>query len=292
MTQSNGLPTVPKAPIGERDRGTEGRGRTALVTGASSGIGFAMSELLAAKGFDVVLVARREQRLTVIADELKRRWKVDASPLVADLAVASAPADIAAALASSGQRIDFLVNNAGFAQFGRYDQLSWGEHGARLRVMGIATLELTHRLLPPMVERGWGRIVNVGSIAGLFNGTPQDSIYGASKAMVRCFSESIDAEFRPHGVRCTVSVPGFTATEILDQSGLSDRVAKNPLFAAAMMSPATVARQAYRAVMAGRPMVIHGAHHRLLAAALLHAPLRVRRFLANALASGNKPPAN
>jgi hypothetical protein len=272
--------------IDERDRGSEGAGRTALVTGASSGIGRAMAELLAAKGFDVVLVARRHDRLVSIAQELAQRWGRTGHPLVADLARASSPERIVTELETSGTTIDFLVNNAGYSQLGRYDAHSWEDHERRLRVLGIATLELTHRLLPGMVDRGWGRIVNVGSIAGLFSGTPQDAVYGVTKAMVQRFSESIDAEFRTAGIRCTASIPGFTDTEIFETTGFADHVARNPVYRAALMSPATVARQAYDAVMSGRPLVIHGAHHRALATVLLHTPLPLRRRLSNSMAGG------
>jgi short-subunit dehydrogenase len=272
------------AAIDERDRGTDGTDKTALVTGASSGIGRSMAELLAAKGFAVILVARRRERLVAISEDLAQRWGVEAQPLVADLASADAPAQIVAALEASGHSVDLLVNNAGYSRIGRYDTFDWADHERRLRVMGVATLELTHRLLAGMVERQWGRIVNVASIAGLFSATPQDAVYGATKAMVQRFSESIDAEFRECGVRCTVSIPGFTETEIFQTSGFADHVARNPLYRAALMSPATVARQAYAAVMSGHPMVIHGRHHRALALVLLHAPLPLRRGLSNALA--------
>jgi short-subunit dehydrogenase len=272
------------AAIDERDRATDGVNRIALVTGASSGIGRSIAELLAAKGFAVVLVARRRERLEAISTELTERWGVDARPLVADLARPEAPAEIAAELEASGRAVDFLVNNAGYGQPGRYDSVAWADHEHRLRVMGIAPLELTHRLLPGMVTRRWGRIVNVASIASLFSGTPQDAVYGASKALVQRFSEGIDAEFRELGIRCTASLPGFTDTEIFETSGLT-AWARNPVYRAALMSPATVARQAYDAVMSGRPLLVHGRHHRALALVLLHSPPAVRRGLSHAMAS-------
>ncbi|MGW6730167.1 SDR family NAD(P)-dependent oxidoreductase [Nocardia sp. NPDC055029] len=259
----------------------DGAGKTALVTGASSGIGRAMSELLASKGFDVVLVARREPRLIELAAEIEQRWGRTGYPVRCDLSDPSAPADLVDVLKSRGITVDFLVNNAGYSQFGRYDSFDWATHEQRLRVLGIATLELTHRLLPPMVERGWGRIINVSSIGAMGNSTPQDAIYGCAKTMVLRFSESIDAEFRHAGIRCTASVPGFTDTEIYDTSNISSFVHGNPVFRAALMRPATVASQAYNAVMSGKPTVVHGLHHRVMAAILLHAPLPIRRWMAN-----------
>jgi short-subunit dehydrogenase len=245
-----------------------------------------MSLLLGSKGYDVVLVARRRDRLEELAEELASQCNVTGVPLVADLTDPQAPADIVAELAALERTIDFLVNNAGYSHGGRYDEHPWDDHERHLRVMGIAPLELTHRLLPPMVQRGWGRVINVASIAGIFSGTPNEAVYGGSKAMVQRFSESIDAEFRRSGIRCTASIPGFTDTEIFEKNGLAERIDTNPLFQAAMMSPGKVAEQAYAAVMAGRPLVIHGLHHRVLAAVLLHAPLPVRRRLSNKLSSG------
>ena len=267
-------------PIDEHDRATDGEGRTALVTGASSGIGRCMAELLAAKGFDVVVLARRAVRLNALAAELKERWDSNGYPLVADLSRAAGPADIAAELDAKGHRIDFLVNNAGTAQKGRFDEFAWEEHEQRIRVMGLSTLELTHRLLPGMVDRGWGRIVNVTSLASLFVATPSETIYSGVKAMVLRFSETIDAEFREAGIRCTASLPGATDTEIFSEANGFDGVREDRMLSALMMSPTAVARQAYDAVMAGRPMIVHGAHHKAMAAALQHAPLPVRRRMA------------
>jgi uncharacterized protein len=158
-------------------------------------------------------------------------------------------------------------------------------------VMGIATFELTHRLLPGMLERRWGRIINVASIAALFSGTPNDVVYGATKALVRSFSLGIDSEFRRHGIRCTVSLPGFTDTEIFETSGFADNIARHRVYRAAMMEPETVARQAYAAVMRGRRVIVHGPHHRALAFVLLHAPPSIRSALSDALSSAIDPDA-
>ncbi len=255
-----------------------------MVTGASSGIGRAMAELLAAKGFDVILVARRQERLAAISKELKERRQVDAMPLVADLANPATPSDIVAKVAASGRRVDFLVNNAGYSQRGRYNTFSWDDHAKRLQVMGTSTLELTHRFLPGMVERGWGRIINVSSLSALFPCAPTEAMYSATKAMVQRFTESVDAEFCALGVRCTTSIPGFTDTEIFEAGeGGFEGVKDNAVFRAMMMSPATVARQAYSAVMSGRPQVIHGFRHILLGFLLQHTPLRFARWLCKAM---------
>jgi len=271
-----------KAPIGEQDRSTEGSGRSALVTGASSGIGRVLAELFAAKGYSVFLVARREERLVAIAEELSARWGVKAVPLPADLAEPETPERLMSAVVAAGHRVDFLVNNAGYSAIGRYDTHSWDDHARQFRVMGLATLELTHRALPDMVEQRWGRIINVASVAAYFAGTPQDALYGSTKAMVERFSFAIHEEFVDQGIHCTASMPGFTDTDIFNVGGFDEFVDRNPLYKAAMMSPNTVARQAYQGVMDGRSTVIHGVHHKALALAMTHLPGPLRRTLSSA----------
>jgi hypothetical protein len=146
-------------------------------------------------------------------------------------------------------------------------------------------LALTHHLLPGMLERGWGRIVNVASMAALLTGTPTDVLYGATKSFVQRFSEGITAEYADAGIRCTASLPGPTDTGLFVASSTAGHAQSSELMRRAMMSPEIVARQAYEAVMAGRPSIVHGRHNRALAVILLHAPLGVRRALSNSLAS-------
>ena len=145
----------------------EGRGKTALVTGASSGIGKAFAELLAAKGYAVVLTARRSDRLEALAAELRQRHGVSTHTIVADLAQPDASQHIAAELASRGLMIDVLVNNAGYGVPGSYVNVPWGDHARFMQVMVTAVLDLTYRLLPGMLDRGWGRIINIASVAGM-----------------------------------------------------------------------------------------------------------------------------
>ncbi|CDO30857.1 SDR family NAD(P)-dependent oxidoreductase [Mycolicibacterium porcinum] len=273
---------MPQVARGDTHGRRVGFGRTALVCGASSGIGRSLSEVLAAEGFDVLLLARRKQHLVELADQLAGRFAVQARPIVADLADPATPGRIVAELTDSGQHVDFLVNNAGYTLTGRFDELDWEEHERHLRVMALAPVEMTHRLVPAMVREGWGRIITVSSIAGMFTGTPMSTLYGGEKALLQRFRESIDAELKEFGIRCTVSVPGFTDTP-LAQSGVADE-SRDWLYRAVIMSPERVARQAYNAVMAGRPQVVHGLHHRAIALAVQMAPQRVRRAISNSIA--------
>jgi short-subunit dehydrogenase len=254
--------------------------RTAVVTGASSGIGRAFAELLAAEGYAVVPVARREDRLAALADELHDRWGADVRPIAVDLASPDGPEQV---LAAVGDGVDFLVNNAGNSLTGRFDTVAWEVHQQRLALMGISTWRLTHGVLPGMVQRGWGRIVNVSSIAALFTGFPTDVTYNATKGMVIRFSEGIDAEYRRLGVRCTVSLPGPTPTEIFTHPGSSADVAEHPLFRHLQTSTATVARETYAAAMAGKPFIVPGRQFKPLATVLQYAPAPLRRRLSVAL---------
>lgn len=269
--------------IGEADRTDEGAGRTALVTGASSGIGRALAELLAVKGYAVLPVARRADRLAALAGDLQARWGADVHPIEADLATPDGTERVLAQLEEHDRRVDVLVNNAGNSRSGRFDTIPWEVHEQRLQLMGTSTWRLSHGVLPGMVDRGWGRIVNVSSIAALFTGFPTDVSYNATKAMIIRFSEGIDSEYRNLGVRCTVSLPGPTPTEIFTHPGSSADVAQHPLFRHLQTSAATVARQTYAAAMAGKPLLVPGLQFKPLGAVLQYAPAPVRRRLSVAL---------
>src|SRR5918993_948230 len=138
----------------------EGRGKTALVTGASSGIGKAFAELLASKGYAVVLTARRSDRLEALAAELRQRHDISTHTIVADLAQPDASQHIAAELGSRGLIIDVLVNNAGYGVPGSYANVPWDDHARFMQVMVTAGADLTYCLFPRILDRGWGRLIN------------------------------------------------------------------------------------------------------------------------------------
>jgi len=254
--------------------GQEGRGRTALVTGASSGIGAAFADHLGARGYGVILIARRRERLDQNAAAIAARYRVNAQVIVADLMDPDAPRAI---FEEANGSVDFLVNNAAISQPGDFADIEWEQHRGRMQLMAIAPMELAHRAIPGMIEAGWGRIVNVGSISAYMQGAPREATYVGIKTLIHSFSESLAAELRDTCVRCTLSVPGFTDTEIFDGTEIRAEIDKRRLYQAAMMSPATVAQQAYAAAIEGRPAVIHGLHHRAMAAVLSHLPLPLRR---------------
>jgi short-subunit dehydrogenase len=255
----------------------EGEGRTALVTGASAGIGQAFAELLAARGYHLVLVARRRERLDALAATLSRAHGIDAQVIVADLADPAAPAAIAAELTARGTAIDVLVNNAGYGVAGRYLDAPWTVHGPFLQVMVTAVGDLTHRLLPGMLARGWGRIIHVASLAGHVPAPAGHTLYAASKAFLIRFSEALHAEYSPRGVFSTAVCPGFTYSEFHDIVGTRAKVSQMPRIMW-MDAPAVVA-EGYAAAMRGEPVYIPGRVNRFIAWALRVLPTRLGRRL-------------
>ena len=237
--------------------------RTALITGASSGIGAAFAEVFAANGFDLVLTARRTDRLDAAATRLSQAFGITATVITADLGDADAPRRICDELASRGIAVDVLVNNAGYGIPGAFTASEWPRHAAMLQVMVVALAELTHRLLPGMVSRGYGRIINVASLAALVPAPAGHTLYAATKALVVKFSESLAHEVRPQGVHVTALCPGFTFSEFHDVTGTRETVRHLPGWF--WMDAATVAREGYAAVMAGSPVHVTGRFNRAMA---------------------------
>ena len=246
--------------------------RVALITGASSGIGEAFAAVLAAEGFDLVLTARRQVRLRAVQARLLEHG-VRVEVIVADLAQADAPARLCTEIAARGLTIDVLVNNAGYGVPGTYLASSWETHAAFIQVMVTAVAELTHRLLPGMVERRYGRIVNVASLAGLVPSPAGHTLYAAAKAFVIKFSESLAHEVRRDGVFVTAICPGFTRSEFHDVTGTRAAMSGLPRFM--WMDAADVARQGYDAVMAGEPIVITGRVNKAIATLVRILPQRL-----------------
>jgi short-subunit dehydrogenase len=236
--------------------------RTVLVTGASAGIGKAIAEVFASEGFDLVLTARRQDRLEALAADLRDRFGRRVITLADDLADPAAPARIVETVARAGITIDALVNNAGYGVPGRFTATTWEEQRDMVQVMVMALAELTHRLLPGMVERRYGRIINVASVAGLVPQSAGHPLYGASKSLVIQFSQSIALEGMPHNVYTTALCPGFTYSEFHDVNGMRAQVSRLPSWM--WMDAGTVARQAFDAVMAGRMIYVNGRANRAM----------------------------
>ena len=244
--------------------------RTALITGASSGIGEAFAEVFAAEGFDLAIAARREDRLQAVADRLRTKYGIRVEVFVVDLSRRDAVEQLCAQIVARGLHVDALVNNAGYGVPGLYNAVPWQTHEDFLRVMVAGVCELTYRLLPGMLQRGYGRIVNVASVAGLVPAPAGHALYGASKAFLIKMSEALSQEGRPHGVHVTALCPGFTLSEFHDVTGTREQMRGLPSWM--WLDAATVARQGYDAVMAGEPVRITGGLNKAVALAVRYAP--------------------
>jgi len=232
--------------------------RRALVTGASSGIGEAFARQLAKKRYDLVLVARRRDRLEKLSAELAEAYGTDAEVISADLAT---PEGIHTVEKRIGQGdIALLVNNAGFATRGNFANMSIDRELEEMDVNIKALVRLTRAVLEPMVQRKRGIVINVGS-TGSFQPVPYMSTYAATKAFVLHFSEGVHEEVKPHGVTVTCLCPGYVMTEFQQVAGLD----KSKIPNRGRLSPEQVAEAALKGAASGRAIVIPGALNRTLA---------------------------
>ncbi|HWC97869.1 MAG TPA: SDR family oxidoreductase [Candidatus Sulfopaludibacter sp.] len=229
---------------------------TALVTGASSGIGAELARLCAGDGYDLVLVARRADRLQQLAGRLAAEYSVQARILPVDLAVATGPQTVFDGVA--GTPIDLLINNAGFGVRGPFAELAWDKQAALLQVNLVAPIHLSRLFLPEMIRRRSGRVLNVASTAAFVPG-PFMALYYASKAGLLSFSEAIANELKGTGVTATVLCPGVTQTEFFAAAGVED---SNLLRGGGVMDAGSVAREGYRAMMEGKVEIVAGARNR------------------------------
>jgi uncharacterized protein len=250
-------------------------GQTALVTGASAGLGREFARLAARDGHDVILVARREERLQELAKDLEAAHGIRTTVIVADLSDRGSPRAIEERIQAAGLRVDFLINNAGFGSRGRYGDSDFARQAEMVDVNIRALMELTRLLLPSMLARKSGRILNVASLAGFVPG-PYMATYYATKAFVLSFSESLAVELRGTGITVTASCPGPTSTEF----GAVANSHRTSLFRAGSADAARVALHGYRAMLAGRAVAIPGVANKFIAQAARFTPRAVVRWLA------------
>jgi short-subunit dehydrogenase len=228
---------------------------TALVTGASSGIGLAFARRLAATGHDLVVVARSEDKLKELATELR----VDVEVLPADLTDPEQLAAVEARCADTARPIDVLVNNAGKGTYGHFADVSLEDIEHEITLDVLAVVRLTHAALPGMVARGSGGILNVASIAA-FQPGPKNAIYSASKAFVLSFTEALHEEVKPQGVHVSVVCPGATRTEFQQRGGFVG--GKLPDFV--WDTPESVADQALRALSRNHAVLVPGLSNKIV----------------------------
>jgi len=240
----------------------------ALVSGASSGIGEAFARALARRGYDLALTARRADRLEALAVELGAACGVEAFAIPQDLSELGAHQVILDAMAARGRHVDMLVNNAGFSIAESFAAVPWSRQQAFLMTLVVNACGLAHGVIPGMVARGQGRIVNVASMAAFAPGVAGHSLYPGAKSLMLTFSQALDAEYGPRGLKVTAVCPGFTTTEFAQANGTAEVMDASPrrLF----QTPDQVVAATLAANDAGRVVVIPGWYN-ALAAGLMRA---------------------
>ena len=250
----------------------EAKRKTALITGASAGLGYEFAKLFANDHYDLVLVARSRARLVQICDELQRQFGISARAIALDLSSALAPQSLFDQLQRDGAQIDILVNNAGYGKLGEFLQTPLEESLGQIQLNASALTALTRLFVPAMVERGSGKIMNVASTAG-FQPGPLMAVYYATKAYVISFSEALANELSGSGVSVTCFCPGATDTEFQKRAGTEEtRLFKQMR----PMDAKSVARDGYRALMSGKTLAISGFRNWLVAESVRFAP---RKFV-------------
>lgn len=234
--------------------------QTALITGASSGIGAALARLFAENGYDLAIVARSETTLQELADELSRRHGLNVTVIPLDLSVAGAADQLVAAIERQALQIDVLVNNAGFATYGLFAEIDAKVEQEMMQVNMVTLTLLTKLLLPGMIQRRQGKILNVASTAA-FQPGPLMAVYYASKAYVLSFSEALAEELRSTGVSVTALCPGPTRSGFQERARMQD----SRLVQGEIMDVQTVAQAGYSAPMSKKRIVIPGRQNQLLA---------------------------
>lgn len=262
--------------------------RLALITGASAGIGAAFATAYAQRGFDLALVARRRERLDALSRRLAAAHGVEAFAIPADLSCDEAQAPIMAALAAQGRHVDVLVNNAGFGIPRVFTDAPWAEQRAFVMSMALAPCALAYAVIPGMVDRRWGRIVNVASVAGFAPGVAGNTLYPGVKSLMIKFSQALDAEYRAAGLKVTALCPGSTRTEFAAEAGYKHLL--KPSTERFAQTPDRVAEAAVRGNEAGRLVVIPGWTNRLAVALMRGLPEPLVRAVINAGAARYRLP--
>lgn len=241
--------------------------KTVLITGASNGIGYELAKLFARDGYYLVLVARSREKLLALANEMQQQYGTDSTIISKDLAKSEAPLEIMTELDERNLSIDILINNAGFGMFGPFARMEATEILHMIQVNITALTQLTHLLIPAMIQRKSGKILNVASTAA-FQPGPLMAVYYATKAYVLSFSEAIGNELQPYGITVSALCPGPTDTGFEKRA----RLEQSKLFQGVNMDAATVARVGYEGLFKAESIVIPGWKNRLLAFSVRFTP--------------------
>lgn len=254
------------------------KGRTALITGASSGMGIDYARELARRGADLILVARRADALERVAKEVRQNHGSQVRVTPADLAEAPARERLYQELEAEGRRIDLLINNAGFGLFGNFVGSDWERVNQMLQLDVVALSHLTRLFTPGMVERRWGRILLIASTAA-YQPVPTYAAYGAAKGYVLSFGVALNYELRGTGVSCTVACPGVTSTEFFQVAGQRQTLYQRMT----VMPSRTAAELALKALFAQRPSIVIGGVNAFMARTVRFMPRTWAATLAHLL---------
>ncbi|MBN1574768.1 MAG: SDR family oxidoreductase [Deltaproteobacteria bacterium] len=234
---------------------------TALITGGTSGIGKAFATAFAKKGYDLVITGRRREKIESVADSIKKEHKVKVEVIICELSDKK-ELDKLIERVRSTDNLEILVNNAGFAVSGSFHESDIGPQREMLAVHSVATMELTYAALPKMVKNGRGYIINLSSIGGLLP-FPGNSIYSATKAFVKFFTESIHLELKGTGVRVQALCPGMTVTDFHEKMGLKPSEIYETKGMSKAMSPDEVVKISLDCLKRDRPICIPGLNNRI-----------------------------
>lgn len=242
--------------------------KTALITGASSGIGYELTKLLARDRYNLVLVARSADKLQQMASTFTDQFGITVKPIVKDLSNPNSPNEIFNELQQEGITIDVLVNNAGFATYGLFVQTDLETERAMMQVNIVALTHLTKLFLPQMVEKKQGKILNIASTAA-FQPGPLMAVYYASKAFVLSFSEALANEVKESGITVTALCPGATESGFQKRANMQEsKLVKGRQ----IMDATTVAKIGYQGMIQGKSVVIPGIKNKLLAVSVRFLP--------------------
>jgi short-subunit dehydrogenase len=235
------------------------RGKTALVTGASSGLGRDIARDLARRGANLIVVARRKERLEEVRDELEAAHHIAVTVVPADLAAPGAADQLHARVKELALPVDILVNNAGLGVRGEFLDVPWDQHESLLKVDVMAPLRLAHLFVPEMVERGWGRVLFIASNMA-YQASPGFATYGASKGFILLFGEALAFELRKTGVRVSTVSPGMTHTEFHQVAGVRPSVFQRLV----AMPSERVAAESVKAMLKGTPSTVIGLQNKAM----------------------------
>lgn len=250
----------------------------ALITGASSGIGQAFARKAASAGFNVAITARRQDRLEALAKEIRDEYGVSVDVFVKDLSVVEAGERLIEEIAAQGHSIDMLINNAGFSIASGFLGVDMARHRAFLELTVNAPVALAHGVLPGMIARGWGRIINISSITAYSSGGKGHTLYPGGKSFLLKMAQSLSAEVKEKGVNVTAVMPGFVATEFQQANGMADKMDAGPT-KHLQQTPEEIVEEAWRRNESGVELVVPGLAPKAMACAMQALPESLTRMM-------------